>query len=131
MIVALEHVNVRVADIEATLAFYADVLDMRCGPVPGCSDMHDSAWIYAGDGRVVLHVGTGVLSISGSSAAPARGSGSVDHVALECRDYSYMRDRLARLDFAARFNDVPAARQRQIFIVDPDGLCLELNFRDV
>jgi catechol 2,3-dioxygenase-like lactoylglutathione lyase family enzyme len=129
MVLSLDHVNIRVADIRKTLSFYSDVLGMRCGPVPGFRDMVESAWIYAGDDRPVLHVGTGTLAVSRASAAPSMGCGSIDHVALECLDYERFCARFVEWGIDARYNDVPMARLKQIFVTDPDGICLELNFR--
>lgn len=129
MIICLEHANVRVVSIARTIAFYADVLGMRAGPVPGQSEITDSAWIYAGDGRAVLHIGEGALALSGSNAAPGRGAGAIDHITFECDDDAAFRAQLEQRGVSHRVNDVAAIGLRQIFVTDPDGICLELNFR--
>jgi hypothetical protein len=60
---------------------------------------------------------------------PSAGCGCIDHVALEGQDYDRFGERLRSLGIAHWCNDVPAAGLKQIFITDPDGICLELNFR--
>lgn len=130
MINGLDHVNIRVADLRATLTFYTDVLGMRCAPVPGDEDMSARAWIFSGDGRPAVHVGSGALGLGFDRSFDAKsGSGVIDHVAFDCSDYEGVRARLASQGVTARFNDVPMAGLRQIFITDPNGILIELNFR--
>ena len=130
MINRLDHVNIIVRSIERTLAFY-DGLGMACRPAPGQADMTRNAWIHSGDGRPVLHVGTGDIGLMPAQDRSRPGTGAIDHIALECSDYDGMRAGFERAGVAIVCNDVPAASLRQIFLSDPDGVTLELNFRDV
>ena len=61
---------------------------------------------------------------------PATGTGPLDHVAFNGQDYNYevLRDRLERNGLKFHPHDSAAIGLRQIFLEDPNGLKLELNF---
>lgn len=130
---ALDHVNVRCADIDKSIAFYETMLGMTVEPPPGAVDMRQNAWIVAKDGRSVVHLnlatpGADFLKDS-RDWSDVSGSGRVHHVAFECSDYDGVRKTLGEAGLALRFNDVPEIALRQIFVHDPDGILVELNFR--
>jgi catechol 2,3-dioxygenase-like lactoylglutathione lyase family enzyme len=79
------------------------------------------------DGAAIFH-----LSTAGSigSTSHGEGTGPVHHVALDCVDSQAMIARLDAKGIAYRDNYVVAIKLRQIFVEDPDGVLLELNFRD-
>ena len=56
------------------------------------------------------------------------GTGNVDHVAFRASDYDGMRQRLVERGLPFREAVVPRDGTRQIFVKDPDGLTIELNF---
>jgi hypothetical protein len=56
------------------------------------------------------------------------GSGAVHHIALDCGGHDDMVARLERLGVQHRRNAVPAIGLRQIFVHDPNGVMVELNF---
>ena len=59
---------------------------------------------------------------------PAPGEGTFDHVAFTCEDFDAMHSRLDSLGIQFRLADVPLTRTRQIFLRDPAGNGVELNF---
>jgi catechol 2,3-dioxygenase-like lactoylglutathione lyase family enzyme len=114
----LDHVTVNCAELARSRAFYAEVLGMEDGrrppfPFPG-------AWLYVGDRPVVHLVG---------DAASGTDTGSLDHVAFQAEDFEATKERFASLGIDFQENLVPGARVRQLFLHDPDGLKIELNFR--
>jgi catechol 2,3-dioxygenase-like lactoylglutathione lyase family enzyme len=114
----LDHVTINCADLPRSRAFYADVLGMEDGkrppfPFPG-------AWLFLGERPVVHLVG---------DAASGADTGSLDHVAFEARDFAGTRKRFQDLKIAFEEAVVPSAQVRQLFVRDPDGLKIELNFR--
>jgi len=114
----LDHFTVNCADLDRSRAFYSRVLELRDGerppfPFPG-------AWLYAGERPVVHLVGDG----SGETA-----TGAFDHVAFEAEDFAGTRSRFETLSIPFGENTVPGARLRQLFVHDPDGVKIELNFR--
>ena len=58
------------------------------------------------------------------------GSGAVDHIAFRCDDYDRMIDRLRDHGLDYRSMDAPEIGLRLLFVNDPSGVTLELNFRD-
>ena len=129
---SLDHVNIRSRRYEASLAFYRDVLGMAVRPVPGQADCTAGAWAYAADGRPALHLNSAELTPDflgeGPTPPTAEGSARVHHVALLCTDYDATRRRLEEKGQTLGFNTVEAANLRQIFVRDPDGVLVELNF---
>ncbi len=129
---SLDHVNIRSACMAETLAFYRDTLGMTVEAPPGRSDTLEVAWILSADGRPSVHLGsTARLSFldEGRDWTGVTGSGLVDHVAFNCTGHDAMRQRLEATGLALRFNEVPEIGLRQIFVVDPNGILIELNFR--
>ena len=139
----LDHVNILSLQYEQTLAFYRDVLDMTVGPTP-VNDVSRGAWIYDDGGLPIVHVQrvdpadpakkfADVRRRLGEHMGPAgveelKGGGTVEHVALQCEGYDQLLARLQERGLEPRTNAVPGMRLRQIFIPDPNGVVLELNF---
>lgn len=125
----LDHVLILTDDIEATRAFYRDVVGLTVGerpplPFPGC-------WLYAG-GVACVHVAergaylahARELGLSGPCvAAPP----SVDHISFTARDADGVRARLAAAGVAPVSNEIAGAGIHQLFFADPNGVRLEIN----
>ncbi|MBV9996994.1 MAG: VOC family protein [Caulobacteraceae bacterium] len=116
----LDHITVRCADIARSRSFYAEALGLRDGERPGVSI--PGAWLYLGD-RPVVHLFAAV-----EDAGEAAGAG-FDHFAFEADDLPNVRARLERLGVAFRESDIPDMRLHQLFLRDPDGVKIEINFR--
>lgn len=127
----LDHVNIRTGKLAETYAFYGELLGLTVTPFPGRNDVEMGAWLCDQTMRPVLHVGSVNGSYGdGKDGAPAeRGSGAVHHVAFDCNDYDKMYSRLQSEGYAVRTNEVTAIKLRQIFVEDPNGITVELNFR--
>ena len=78
------------------------------------------AWLYAG-GHPVIH-----LVEKDSKPGP---TGAIDHVAWIAEGYDEMKERLEQKSVTFKLMDVPSSPVRQIFIHDPNGVRLELNFK--
>ena len=132
-VIGIDHVNIRTPDVSASLRFFRDVLEMTVTPPPGRSSISDSGWVLDGNGHAAIHVGSTSLAFPGDdkqAAVASRGSGAVHHVALNCGDYAATRDRFARLGLSFTENHIRAAGLRQIFVHEPNGVLIELNFRE-
>jgi catechol 2,3-dioxygenase-like lactoylglutathione lyase family enzyme len=69
-------------------------------------------------------------SLAGSlELSSLNGGGAIDHIAFECADYDQMRAKLQARGLKFTSNDVPMIKLRQLFVNDPNGVTLELNFR--
>ena len=120
LVLSLDHINIRTADLAATRAFFTDVLGLEAGarppfPFPG-------AWLYAG-GKDVVHL-IEIAAPLGPSDASA-----LDHFAFAISDYDEARRRV--VDTGLKFYElgVPGAAVRQIFVTDLNGVSIELNAR--
>lgn len=139
----LNHYNVLTTKLDETNRFYERVLGMRVGPPPS-GDTKRGAWIYDGEGTPVVHVQAidpadperrfaeirlrlGEMA-DGLSLASMKGTGVIEHIAFECTDYDRVADRLREHGLAYRTNEAPMAKLRQLFVKDPNGITLELNF---
>ena len=56
-------------------------------------------------------------------------TGPVDHIAFAAQDYDSVLARLQRLGVSVRVNDNPGNTVRQLFVFDPNGVKIEINFR--
>jgi catechol 2,3-dioxygenase-like lactoylglutathione lyase family enzyme len=118
---AFEHVNIRTADVERARDFYVTALGLRVGDRPPFASV--GYWLYLGD-QPVVHL---VQRAPGESAVA--GSGNVDHIAFRGIDLDGTRQTLRAAGVEFREAVVPRDHSIQIFLHDPDGLKLELNFR--
>jgi catechol 2,3-dioxygenase-like lactoylglutathione lyase family enzyme len=131
-ITQMQHYMVLSKDLEKTRAFYCDVLGMRTGPRPPFD--FEGLWIYVGDVAVVHVAGQASYAQSGrapeSAAQAARhGSGSVDHIAFAADNYDELIASFQRHGVSYRATQVPASTLRQLFVLDPDGIQIEINIR--
>ena len=129
----MEHFLVLTEDIEKTKDFYCDGLGMNVGFRPELD--FPGYWIYVGDVPVV-HIAehssyidwTRAVGIPISSGPP--GTGALDHIAFNCENYAAVRQSLEAKGFELSSNELPDIRLKQIFLSDPNGLSIELNFRE-
>ena len=126
---SLDHVNICTGRLAETIRFYGDVLGMTVGASPASADMSEGAWVRDRAGAPIVHLMTPEVSARRAERAPAdEGSGAVDHVALRCTNYDDMVARLDNHGIAFGANEIASMGLRQIFVEDPNGVMLELNF---
>ena len=120
---ALNHYNLRAsrAMLDRLRDWYRDALGLEVGERPPFR--FHGYWLYAG-GRPILHLS----EASPGEEHPVPGAGTFDHVAFTCSGISSMRERLDALHIFYRVADVPLTKQRQVFLQDPAGNGVELNF---
>ncbi len=127
----LNHYFVRSKDLERSRAFYCDVLGFRVMPRPNFP--FPGYWLGV-NGKVQVHMGQDGTAKEnayyfGTSARSARdNSGVVDHIAFQGTEPETFARRLREsgLNFRARY--LREIQLLQIFVADPDGLTIELNF---
>jgi len=129
-VTGLDHINLRVADLAASVAFYRDVLGMIASPPAGESDFSRGAWILNAASHPVIHMGHVSVSMPGYEGDAMTGSGAVHHIALECIGFAPMLARIQAAGLNPRMKEIPDARLRQIFVNDPQSVLVELNFRE-
>ena len=131
---SLDHCSIRTVKLKETRDFYVDILGMDDGdrpefPFPG-------NWLYV-DGVAVVHlVGvdpddpSGLQQYLGGdiSAESLDGSGAFDHIAFRAKDPEVLIQRLKDKGYPFRERQVPSMDLFQVFVEDPNGITVELNY---
>lgn len=128
----IEHVLIQTADIGRTVEWYVRVLGMRAGFTPDFR--FPVQWLYLGDADVV-HVTEGGANTSanrrryvGQQTDATEGSGAIDHVAFRCTGLREMLAHLRAEGVAFKERQVNDQGLYQLFLFDPNGIKVELNF---
>jgi catechol 2,3-dioxygenase-like lactoylglutathione lyase family enzyme len=128
----IEHVLIQTADMAATRDWYVGVLGFRVGPNPDFK--FPVCWLYLGD-QDVIHVTEGGAQVSdnrrryvGQESSATQGSGVIDHVAFRCTGLEQMLEHLGTLDVPFKRRQVSDQGLYQLFLFDPNGIKVELNF---
>jgi len=129
----LEHYLVLSDDIQKTKDFYCNVLGMTEGFRPELE--FPGYWLYVGD-VPCIHIGewasysvwTKKVGIPISSRAAA--TGPVDHIAFNGTGFAEMRARLTQHGLTFSENSLDEIGMRQLFTRDPNGVPIEINFRN-
>lgn len=128
----LDHYSIRTKRLDETRRFYTEVMELSEGarpafPFPG-------AWMYRGDQAVVHIVGIdpddqeGLKGYLGDKGSAENGTGTIDHVAFAATGLEEMHARLRSRNIAWRDRKVPNLGLHQVFVEDPNGVTIELNF---
>ena len=132
----LAHYSIRSFDLEKSSQFYEKVL----GFTPGYRPPFDfpGVWLYMGgdeqDFGTVHIIGIdpanpeGLKKYLGDKDIPLKGTGTVDHIAFLAEGLTRMMAHLDRLGVPARHRTVPAIGLHQMFLDDPSGVVIELNY---
>jgi catechol 2,3-dioxygenase-like lactoylglutathione lyase family enzyme len=131
-VLVLEHVTIRCAQLKRTRDFYVELMGLEEGERPVFP--FRGYWLYLG-GIPVIHLVEASDSAGawgGEIAIPKteEGTGSFDHVAFRGEDFYEMRQRLQKADVVFRERVVPGGQLSQLFVPDPEGVLVEINFRN-
>jgi catechol 2,3-dioxygenase-like lactoylglutathione lyase family enzyme len=128
----LDHCLIQSESLEATRDWYVRVLGLEPGPSPDFG--FPVYWLYLG-GRDVLHLTEGGKRVSenrrrylGQDSDAARGSGVIDHLAFRATGLAETIARLEELGIPFRERQVDDQGLYQLFLTDPNGVKIELNF---
>ena len=117
-IAGIDHITVNASDLDASRRFYVEVLGLRDGDRPAFDV--PGIWLYATDHPIVHLVG--------DRESTAASTGPFDHFAFQAADLTGVVGRLRAADIAYDLLIVPGLERRQVFVTDPDGVKIELNF---
>ena len=134
LINSLDHCAIRTTKLQETRDFFVDILGLQDGerpdfPFPG-------AWLYTDSTAVIHLIGVDPDDPSGLqryvggeiSTEALQGSGAFDHIAFRANDPSVLTERLKQADYEYRERQVPNMNLFQIFVEDPNGITIELNY---
>ena len=117
----LDHFNIRTRKLTDTVRFYESVLGLEKGPRPDFA--FPGAWMYS-EGKAVVHL----VDISATDEPQKPDSGVVHHVAFVSTGFDGMSQRLKSRGMPFDARQVPGGELWQIFVNDPNGVMIELNF---
>lgn len=129
----LDHCSIRTTRLAETQAFYEQIMGFSAGPRPPFP--FPGVWLYQGDQAVVHVIGIdptdragldGYLGDKGATATT--GTGTIDHIAFVASDVPGMRQKLTSGGHVFRERTVPSLGLHQIFVDDPNGVTIELNY---
>jgi catechol 2,3-dioxygenase-like lactoylglutathione lyase family enzyme len=129
----MEHYLVLTSDLDATRDFYQDALGMAQGFRPQLG--FPGYWMYIGP-MPVIHIAEWKTYTAHSNGkeipvtAPAATTGAFDHVAFNAEDFDAVVARLDRHGVIPARNLVSKSGMRQLFVFDPNGVKIEINFRN-
>lgn len=123
---SLHHFNIRASaqELRALRDFYCEVIGLTLGPRPPFRS--SGYWLYAGE-SAVLHLSTARESEAPLPDVSERRS-AADHIAFRCSDFAATVERLRQHGVVHHIDTVPLVNEVQIFLHDPSGVGVELNF---
>jgi catechol 2,3-dioxygenase-like lactoylglutathione lyase family enzyme len=130
----LNHYFVRANDLERSRRFYCDVLGFEEMPRPDFP--FPGYWLGVG-GKIQVHMGphgipNSELYYLGTTPKSATdNTGIVDHIAFLATEPESFSRKFAAVGLAARKRYFPEFHLFQMFVKDPDGLTIELNFHGI
>ena len=116
----LEHFTLECGDLVRTRDFYCDLIGLKEGFRPQMD--FPGHWLYCG-GVPVVH-----LMKREPSDRPKSGTGRLDHIAFKSVDPDATLGKFRDHDIPYTENKVWEIGLLQVFVHDPDGLQIELNF---
>jgi len=119
----LHHVAIKTRDLEATERFYIDVLGMKKVHRPDFD--FPGAWLQMGE--TMFHLMAGYAGKDEQGRSPV-GSAAVDHLAIRAERFDEMRQRIVAAGLQFTDNEITDFRLWQLFVDDPNGVRIELNF---
>lgn len=138
MALTLNHYSIRSADLDACRHFYVDVLGLAVGPRPEFP--FPGLWLYQADSSVYSNAAVHIIGIEPADQSglegylgarepqALQGTGVVDHIAFFATGLAEMRRRVAGLGLSATERTVPGLGLQQMFLTDPNGVVIELNY---
>ena len=128
-----EHVLILADDVDKTKDFYVDILGLNIGYRPNFQ--FKGYWLYLDENpkAACIHLAmrkqdTGQDYYIGKKDDVKSGSGAIDHVAFNADDIEGMKAKLEKISIEYTHRKVPGFPLEQLFIMDPDGVKVELNY---
>jgi catechol 2,3-dioxygenase-like lactoylglutathione lyase family enzyme len=130
----LNHYFVRANDLERSRRFYCDIVGLE--PMPRPDFPFPGYWLGTG-GKIQVHMGPhGIPNaefyyLGTTPASATDNTGVVDHIAFLATEPEAFAERCDAAGLVTRKRYFPEFRLFQMFVKDPDGLTIELNFNGI
>jgi catechol 2,3-dioxygenase-like lactoylglutathione lyase family enzyme len=131
MLTALEHCTIRTTNLDETRQFFENVLGLQQGPRPPLK--MPGFWLYVGETPVIhlMEIGKNYDKDPFDQALQQEeGSGALDHIAFRGQNLKAFLQKLEDHHIEYRHASIPEIALEQVFVKEPNGIMLELNFRD-
>ncbi|WP_292935372.1 VOC family protein [Noviherbaspirillum sp.] len=136
----LDHYSIRTSDVEESVRFYRLALNMVTGPRPPFR--FPGAWLYPvgvngeAAGNALVHIvgvdpqdTEGLTDYLGAKESKeGGGTGKLDHVAFRVTGLAGTYAALKSHGIPFRERRVPEMDLHQVFLEDPNGITIELNY---
>ena len=138
MALRLNHYSIRTTDLAASKVFYEKVLGMVDGPRPNFP--FPGNWMYIGDTSLIANAVVHLIGIDPKDPSglkqylgereesTLKGSGAVDHIAFFHEGLKATHEHLKANGVSFTERTVPSIGLHQLFLLDPSGVTVELNF---
>ena len=120
MLLSLNHVTLRSADLDRCERFYCGLIGLRPGRRPALGV--PGRWFYLG-AEAVVHV---LPALHDATSVSGPVDGVIDHFALQVSSLRRSMMRLRAAGHPFRMLPLPGTRVMQLFVRDPDGARIEL-----
>jgi catechol 2,3-dioxygenase-like lactoylglutathione lyase family enzyme len=131
---AINHYLIRSEDLEQSRAFYEDVLGMSQIPRPEFP--FPGYWLGVA-GATQVHLAQGRIEnaslyfIGSPPGVAKKNSGVIDHIAFLASEPQNFMTHLKEKAVPFRARYLAESNLFQLFVQDPDGVTVEINFSDV
>ena len=129
-----EHVLILAENVEKTKNFYVNLLGLEAGFRPDFP--FKGYWLYLKSNKeaACIHLAMrkqdeGQDYYIGKKSDVKSGSGAIDHVAFNADDIEEMKNKLEKGAVQYTHRKIPGFPLEQLFIDDPDGVKVELNYK--
>lgn len=141
----IDHYSIRTLDVEGSRRFYTEVIGLTVGPRPPFK--FPGLWLYNGKPPADLDHAQGnygIVHVMGVDPNDPQGlidtlgyvdpetlkgsTGALDHIALSVTGRESMVERCKRSSVDYFERSVPTLGLHQMFLKDPNGVIIELNF---
>lgn len=119
----LHHLAIKTDDIDGTVNFWNDVIGSHSVRRPNFD--FPGAWLQFGETMLHLYGGDAAKN---KENGYDRGSAAIDHIALSASGFDEMRALLEEKKLDWRQMNIPSFDLWQLFVHDPNGVLVELNF---
>jgi len=125
----IDHVNILTDHLDQTAQFYERLMGLTRTENPAVGMGFKGAWMRDAHGNAIVHlVWKDPASDRYEGYDPGGSTNAVHHVAFKCSGFEDTVARLEAMGCEYRVNDLQHLGLRQIFVVDPNAVNLELNF---
>lgn len=119
----IQHVAIKTLDVDATNEFYTNILGMEFVDRPAFD--FPGSWLSMGD--TMIHVMGGRMAVD-EDGRFTPGGAAVDHIALGAEGFDAYLKRFEEDKIEWWENDISSFGIWQLFVKDPNGVVIELNF---